>query len=180
MIFGIRGGSRYGPIRPRPAPLLTATSCKFSLFWDYVSHPPPLPISTLGPLLLQILDPTLDMTNITAVIYTKLPIFLLGKYFFARKWQYAICTVRQWGLWFNCWLAITYFWSLFSENHCFINDCQQMEGMMRRFKLVYRDSTDDRKSFLKSNMSASMIRSAYLRFLEIVFWNHEYLKTIWL
>ena len=39
-----RGGSRYGLIRP-PLPFLTAKSCKFSLFWGYISYinslPPP-------------------------------------------------------------------------------------------------------------------------------------------
>ena len=32
-----RGGSRYGPIRPRP-PLLKTKSCKFSLFWGHISQ----------------------------------------------------------------------------------------------------------------------------------------------
>ena len=38
---GSRGGSRYGPIRPRP-PLLTAKLCKISPFLGYIIHSAPL------------------------------------------------------------------------------------------------------------------------------------------
>ena len=34
----VRGGSRYGPIRPRPPTLLTTKSCKVSLFWGHISQ----------------------------------------------------------------------------------------------------------------------------------------------
>ena len=48
-----RGGSRYGAIRPQPL-LLTAKSCKFSLFLGYISK-----FQHLAPSFLQILDPVL-------------------------------------------------------------------------------------------------------------------------
>ena len=52
VISGVDPG--MGQSGPAPPPLLTAKSCKFSLFWDFISQ-----ILTLGPLFLQSLNPAL-------------------------------------------------------------------------------------------------------------------------
>ena len=43
---------------PAPALLLTAKSCKFSLFWGYITN-----FDTQPPLFLQILDPALNIAT---------------------------------------------------------------------------------------------------------------------
>ena len=62
-----RGGSRYAPIRPCPPSLLTAKSCKFSLFLAISANSPPPPHFDPRPHFLQILDPTLTTSQLISV-----------------------------------------------------------------------------------------------------------------